>query len=85
MCQPVTLSEHIVDLVNLPLPPPGRKAGAHRGHAGGFIRLQCRIASGVITHEAAGLGRDGVESVDECIEALADVGGVEGVVFECES
>ena len=82
MCQPVTLSEHIVDLVNFLLPPAGRQAGAHRGHAGGLMRFQCRVSPGVVADEAAGLVRDGVKGADESVEALTDAGGVERFVID---
>ena len=82
MCQPVTLSQNIIDFVDFPLAPTRRQAGAHRGHAGGLARFECRVSPGVVAHEAAGLGREIVEGADERVETLADVGGVEGFVFE---
>ena len=78
MGKAVTLPEHIVDLVNLPLTPTRRQAGAHRRHAGWLERFELGIALGVVAHETAGLMREVVDGSDEGVEALADVGCVKG-------
>ena len=84
MCQAVTLSQDIIDFVQSPLAPPRRQAGAHGGHAGGFAGFERRIAPGIEPDKAAGLMRDGVEGAEQAVEALAEMGGVEGLVFGSE-
>ena len=80
----MALPEYIIDFVQLPLPPPRRQAGTHWGPAGGFAGFQGGVAFGLPADEAAGLVGEVVEGADEGVEALADMGGVEGLVFGCE-
>ena len=84
MRQAVTFSQHVVDFVDIALPPARRQAGAHGGHAGGFAGFERRIAPGIEPDKAAGLMRDGVEGAEQAVEALAEMGGVEGLVFGSE-
>ena len=80
MCQPVTLSQNIIDFVDFPLAPTRRQAGAHRAHAGRATGFQCRIALELPSCEAAGLAREIVKRADEGVEALADLGGIEWLI-----
>ena len=75
--QAVAFFQHLIDFVNWPLPPAGRQAGTHGGEAGGFAGLAFGVALHLPAGEAAGLGREIVESAHQGVETLAEVGGVE--------
>jgi hypothetical protein len=80
ICQPMALAQDSVDLVDFPLPPAGWEAGTHGRHAGRAMGFERCIALGLPAGKTAGLAREVVERAHECVETLADVGGVDGVV-----